>query len=137
MFLFKQNYSFNGIIYKESLHCHPIFSFLNLPTKISPEKVHAISAVPPTSPSCDTSPGDTSTQLLVTNFLSFNPPQYKSNHHKQDLLSPQARFFVTCTNFKLQSHKISPYIRLPLQMPHTHAPHFQSKFSIFNSLREI
>ena len=41
----------------------------------------------------DTSPGDTSAQLLVTNFLSFNPPQYKSNHHKQDLLITTSKIF--------------------------------------------
>ena len=39
---------------------------------------------PPPLP--ETSPGDTWNQSLLTNFLSFNPPQYKSNHHKQHSL---------------------------------------------------
>ena len=87
--IFKRNY----LQRISSFDCHLIFSFLNLPTKISPKKVHAISTVPPTSPSRDTSPGDTSAQLLVTNFLIFNPPQYKSNHHKQDLLITTSKIF--------------------------------------------
>ena len=38
----------------------------------------------PSSP--ETSLGDTRTQLLMTNFLSLNPSQCKSNNHKQGLL---------------------------------------------------
>ena len=33
-----------------------------------------------------TIPGNTWTQLLITNFLTFNPPQYESNQYKQGLL---------------------------------------------------
>ena len=31
------------------------------------------------------------TQSLITNFLSFNHPQYKSNHHKPDLLITKSK----------------------------------------------
>ena len=37
-------------------------------------------------PSPETCPRVTWTQSSITNFLSLNPPQYESNHHKQDLL---------------------------------------------------
>ena len=51
-----------------------------------PKKVHAISTTLHPSPFLKTSPRDILTQSLVTNFVSFNPSQYESNHLKQDLL---------------------------------------------------
>ena len=59
---------------------HLIFPHLNLPTTI-PEKNMRIQQ-PPQSPK--TSPTDKWTQHLVTNFLSFNSPQYQPNHNKQE-----------------------------------------------------
>ena len=54
-------------------------------------------------PSSKTSLEDTWIQYLITNFLNINPRQYESNYCKQDLLiwSPQARFLISCTSFKL------------------------------------
>ena len=64
---------------------YPIFLHLSLlPIKNPPKQEHAILPSPPSS-----------------NFLSINPPQYKSNHHKQDLLITTSKFVVTCSNFKL------------------------------------
>ena len=42
-------------------------------------------------PTVKTSPGYTWPQLLVTNFLSANPPQYESNHHEQHLLATTSK----------------------------------------------
>ena len=63
-----------------------IFLHLNFPTTIS-AKIYAI-PMPHTLPNhhLNKSPGDKWTQLSVTNFLILKPPQYKWNHHKQDLL---------------------------------------------------
>ena len=63
-----------------------IFLHLNLPTKI-PSKKYMQFQRPPTLPysSTETSPGDTWTHSLITNFHSFNHRQYESNYHKHDL----------------------------------------------------
>ena len=68
--------------------------------------------------------GDIWTQLSVTNFLSLKPPQYESNHHKQDF-----SFLAPASNCKFI--KFSPYTSPRLWIPHTPAPHFQNKFYIF------
>ena len=62
------------------------FPHLNLPTTISQKGIFNFNGLPHFPPPPETSPGGTRTQFLVTNFLSFNPHQYKSNHQKQDLL---------------------------------------------------
>ena len=57
------------------------------PNKNPPKQVHVISTAHHPRSSPETSPRDIWTQSLIVNFLSFNPPQYESNHHpKQDLL---------------------------------------------------
>ena len=52
------------------------------PMRTFPDQVHAISTATSLLPSPETSPRDTETQSLMTNILSFNPPQQKSNHRK-------------------------------------------------------
>ena len=52
-------------------------------------------------PSSKTSPEDTRTQSLITNFLSINPPHYESNHHKQDLLITTSKIFHCLLQFQI------------------------------------
>ena len=71
---------------------------LNLPTKIPPNRYMPFQR-PTTLPLfTETSTGDTWTHSLKTNFLSSNPPQYDSNHQKQDLLITTSKqtFLVAC-----------------------------------------
>ena len=49
-------------------------------------------------PSLETSPGDTWTQSLVTNFLRITTGKI--------YWLPKARFLIGCSNFKLESNKI-------------------------------
>ena len=86
----------------------PHFSVLEPPNKNPPNRYMSFQWPTTFPPSLETSPEDTRTQSLITNFISFNPPEYQSNHHKQDLLitAAQARFFIACSNFKLKNHKI-------------------------------
>ena len=76
------------IIYKEillSMRWSPHFSaFVPTSQQKSPQTGTCHSTILP--PSSKTSPEDTRSQSFITNFLSINPPQYESNHHKQDLL---------------------------------------------------
>ena len=63
----------------------PIFPHLNLPpNKKSPQTGTCHFTILPLS--SKTIPEDTWSHSLMTNFLSINPPQHKSNHHKHDLL---------------------------------------------------
>ena len=50
------------------------------------------------------STGNTWTQSLVTNFLSFNPRQYQSNHHKYNFL---------ITTSRISHHWLQPQIINP------------------------
>ena len=96
------------IIYKEILLSMftPFFS-IYLPPYRNPPKTGTYAGTgtistdhhPPPSPlSTKTTPIDTWTQSLITNFLSFNPPQYESKHHKQDLLTTtRATFPIACS----------------------------------------
>ena len=60
-------------IKKFFFRCYPIFSHLNLPVEIPPNRYISFQR-PTTLPlSPKTTPGDTWTQSLITNFLSFNP----------------------------------------------------------------
>ena len=86
----------------------PHFSAFEPPNKNPPNRYMSFQWPTTFPPSLETSPGDTRTQSLINNFISFNPPQYQLNHHKQDLLitAAQASFFIACSNFKLKNHKI-------------------------------
>ena len=99
------------IIYKEFfffLNGYTIFLHLNLPTEIPPNRYMPFQQPTTLPPSPETNPGDTWIQSLISNFFSFNPPQYESNHHKQNLLiTIKARFRIVCSNFNLLSHKMS------------------------------
>ena len=76
--LIKQNKGFNRIIYKEfHLLITSFFSILTSQEK-SPRK--GTCTIPQNKSRRQWS------QLLTTNFLSFNPLKYESNHQKQDLL---------------------------------------------------
>ena len=86
---------------------HRIFSHLNLPTTITPKSLcyfnSALPSLPPTL--FKASPGDTWTQSLVTNFLSFNPRHYESITICNIYRSPQARFPI----FFLKIHITKSY----------------------------
>ena len=72
----------------------PHFSAFEPPNKNPPKRVHLIS----TAPSLETTPGDTRNQLLITNFLSFNPFLIASQ-------ITASKISHCCSNFKLESHK--------------------------------
>ena len=63
----------------------PHFSAFEPPNRNPPKQVHVISTVHH-PPSVSQNNSRRYIHLLITNFLGFNPPQYESNHHKQDLL---------------------------------------------------
>ena len=117
--------------FKWSLH----FTTFEPTNNNAPKKVYAISTNP-LSP-FETSPGDTWTQSLVTNFLNFNPRQYESNHHKHNLLITKSKISqcllqlqtIKSQNFTLDQPVIIYSTNSPCK--HTPTPHFQSKFSIF------
>ena len=69
-----------------SFDCHPTFPHLNLPTTIAKKIISNFNGLPHFTPPTETSPEETQTQSFVTNFLSYTPRQYESNHRKQDLL---------------------------------------------------
>ena len=81
------------IIYKEillSMRWSPHFSACELTSQQKSPKPGTcyFTILPPLS---KTSPEDTWTWSLITNFLNINPPQYESNHHKQDLLATTSK----------------------------------------------
>ena len=76
-----------------------------------------------------TSPGDTWTQSLATHFSDFNPLQYESNHHKQDLLITTSKIPHCLLQLQIKVIKFLPWISLQLRIPHTPTLHFQSTFS--------
>ena len=95
----------HGIIYKEILlsMVTPLSNISTcLPTEIPPNRQISYQR-PTTLPrATETTPVDTWSQSLITKFLSFNPPQYKSKRHKQDLLiTTTARFLIACSNFQI------------------------------------
>ena len=65
---------------------HPIFLHLNPLTTIPSKRYMQFQWPRTLLPPPKTSPRVTWTQSSITNFFSLNPPQYESNHHKQDLL---------------------------------------------------
>ena len=71
------------IIYKE-IHLSMVTPFFCIWTsqQKSPKQVLVNSVAHHHPLSSEITLGDTWIQLLLTNFLSFNLPQYKSNHHK-------------------------------------------------------
>ena len=70
-----------------------VFLYLNIPTEIPLKSFMQCQQFPNLPPSLETSPGGTWTQSLVTNFLK--------NTTSKIYWSPQARFPITCSNFKL------------------------------------
>ena len=91
------------IIYKEILlsMVTQFFRILTSRIRIPPKRCMSFNGPQPFPPH---PPGDTWTQSLITNFLSFNSPQYETNHHKQDLLITSSKISDACS--KLKSHKI-------------------------------
>ena len=89
MFLFKRNYGFSEIIYEEFLYLivSPFFCIWISQQESPPKKVYPISTASHTFPTPpETSPEGTWVQSFIANFPSFNPRQYESHHHEQDLL---------------------------------------------------
>ena len=83
-------------------------------------------------PPLETSPNDTWIQSLVTNFLSFNPCQYESNRHKQDLLITKSKMshymlqIIKSQNLRLVRPAITHSTHS--RSKHTPTSHFQSTF---------
>ena len=79
--------------------CSPHFFVFERPNKNHPKKAHAMSLVPPPSLHPLKQVQETWTQSLVTNFLRITT--------RKIYWSPQARFLIAGSNFKLCSHKIT------------------------------
>ena len=108
------------------------------PSNNPPKKYIQFQRFPTLSPIPETSPGETWTQSFITNFLSFNPRKYESNHHKQGLLFNTSKIFhyllqlqvIKVIKFHLRS---ACHCKFHVLTPLLHTPKTHSVF--FNSLR--
>ena len=90
-----------------------------------------MAAVAESFPLPETSTKDTWPQSLVSNFLSFNLSQYKSNHHKQHLLILESKIFHFLPQLQIRKSKKKIHLRSACDYEF-HTPripsHFQSTF---------
>ena len=94
----------------------------------------AVAKLPPLP---ENSPGDTWPQSLVTNFLSFNPPQYESNHHKQHLLICKSKISHWLPQILIRKSKKIFYLRSACDYEFHTTLHSTCKAHLFNSARKI